>query len=122
MPLLFPLIQLGDGTKQERVGTRWNKGSTRNYDTLYYAFNQMREIQLRTEPSNVMPITDTLLYSYDFGDGWQIDITLIQEFGKDNQHTDDETAATVINTGKPVCIAKDGCNVVDDCGHEARDG
>ena len=64
-----------------------------------------------------MPITDTLLYNYDYGDGWQIDITLIKEFGKDNKSVDDETAATVINTGKPICIAKDGRNVVDDCRH-----
>ena len=84
---------------------------------FFRATSHMVHLREEAEPKNVMPITDTLLYSYDYGDGWQIDITLIKEFGKDNKSVDDETAATVIATGRPICIAKDGRNVVDDCGH-----
>lgn len=84
---------------------------------FFRATSHMVHLREEAEPKNVMPITSTLLYSYDYGDGWQIDITLIKEFGKDNKSVDDETAATVINTGKPICIAKDGLDVVDDCGN-----
>jgi len=104
----FRDIMIAERTKKERA---------RNWDTLYNALYHMMKIQKETEPKNVMPITGTLLYSYDFGDDWKIDITLTKEFGKDHQKVDDETAANVITTGKPICIAKDGLNVVDDCGN-----
>lgn len=80
---------------------------------------QMEKLINRTEPKEIMPITNTLLYSYDYGDGWQIDISLIEEFGKDNQIVENETAAKVITNGRPICIAKDGLNVIDDCGNLA---
>ena len=64
-----------------------------------------------------MPIATTLLYSYDYGDGWEVDISLVREFGKDHQMVDDETAAKVIADRKPICIAKDGLHVLDDCGN-----
>ena len=64
-----------------------------------------------------MPIATELLYSYDYGDDWEVDISLVREFGKDNQMVDDETAAKVIADCKPICIAKDGLNVLDDCGN-----
>jgi len=100
------------------IAERTKKEHARNWDTLYNALYHMMKIQKETEPKNVMPITDTLLYSYDFGDDWKIDITLTKEFGKDEtQSIDNETAANVITTGKPICIAKDGLNVVDDCGN-----
>ncbi len=100
------------------MAERTKKEHARNWDTLYTALHQMMQIQIKTEPKKIMPITGTLLYSYDFGDGWQIDITLTKEFGKnENQSIDDETAANVITTHKPICIAKDGLNVVDDCGN-----
>jgi predicted transcriptional regulator len=83
----------------------------------YRAFAEMVRLRTETEPEHVMPITSTLLYSYDYGDGWEVDISLVKEFGKDRREVDDEAAANVIATGKPICIAKDGLNVVDDCGH-----
>jgi predicted transcriptional regulator len=93
------------------------KGHLRNQAEFFYALNEMERIQKETEPVDVMPITNQLLYSYDYGDGWEIDITLVEEFGNDNQPVDDETIAKVIATHKPICIAKDGLNVVDDCMH-----
>ncbi|HKM08085.1 MAG TPA: hypothetical protein VJ869_13985 [Sphaerochaeta sp.] len=77
----------------------------------------MKSLQKKAEPNSIMPIASELLYSYDYGDGWEVDISLVQEFGKDNQGVDDETAAKVIASRKPVCIAKDGLNVLDDCGN-----
>jgi hypothetical protein len=82
-----------------------------------HAFKQMKNLQKKTEPSGIMPITAELLYSYDYGDGWEVDISLVQEFKKHNQRIDDEIASKVIVDRKPVCIAKDGLNVLDDCGN-----
>jgi predicted transcriptional regulator len=93
------------------------KRGPKDVDAYMHAFDQMRILQKESEPNGVMPITSQLVYSYDFGDGWEVDITLVKEFGKDNQIVDDETAAKVIADGKPICIAKDGLNVLDDCGN-----
>lgn len=89
-----------------------------SYDiTAYiYAARHMERLQKKTEPKEIMPITAELLYTYDYGDNWEVDISLDREFGKDNQVVDDETAAKVIADRKPICIAKDGLNVLDDCG------
>ncbi len=87
-------------------------------ETAYsYAARQMGNLQKKTEPNTIMPIATELLYSYDYGDGWEVDISLVREFGKDDLIVDDETAAKVIADRKPVCIAKDGLNVLDDCGN-----
>lgn len=91
--------------------------SSHNDAAYSRAFRQIESLQKETEPRTVKPITTELVYTYDFGDGWQVDITLVEEFGRDNQRVDDETAANVIATRKPVCIAKDGLNVLDDCGN-----
>ncbi len=93
------------------------KHSSRDYAAYSRAFRQMESLQKETEPKTVKPITNELVYTYDFGDGWKVDITLVEEFGRDAQRVDDETAASVIATRKPVCIAKDGLNVLDDCGN-----
>lgn len=90
---------------------------SRDYVAYSRAFRQMERLQKETEPKEIMPITTELVYCYDFGDGWKVDVTLVREFGRDNQMVDDETAANVIATRKPVCIARDGLNVLDDCGN-----
>ncbi len=78
------------------------KRGPKDVDAYTHAFDQMRILQKKAEPNGVMPITSQLVYSYDFGDGWEVDITLVKEFGKDNQIVDDETAAKVIADGKPI--------------------
>ena len=85
--------------------------------TYSHAAGRMGKLQKKSEPDTIMPIATELLYSYDYGDGWEIDISLVREFGKDDLIVDDETAAKVIADRKPVCIAKDGLNVLDDCGN-----
>jgi hypothetical protein len=82
-----------------------------------HAFRQMEKLQKKYEPTAVKPIATELFYSYDYGDGWEVDITLVREFGKDSQMVDDEIAAKVIADRKPICISKDGLHVLDDCGN-----
>ncbi|NLV84510.1 MAG: hypothetical protein GXY60_08100 [Spirochaetales bacterium] len=93
------------------------KRAPRDESTYTHAFRQMEKLQKKYEPNAVKPIATELHYRYDYGDGWEVDITLVREFGKDNQIVDNETAAKVIADRKPICIAKDGLHVLDDCGH-----
>ncbi|MCF7942434.1 MAG: hypothetical protein K9M84_12550 [Spirochaetia bacterium] len=90
---------------------------SRDTSAYFQAVRDMERLQKQTEPKHIMPITTELLYSYDYGDEWEVDISLVKEFGKDDQNVDDETAAAVIANRKPVCIAKDGLHVLDDCGN-----
>jgi hypothetical protein len=93
------------------------KEGSRDMSVYFHAARQMERLQKKSEPNEIMPISAELLYCYDFGDGWEVDISLVREFGKNNQIADDETAAKVIANCKPICIAKDGLNVLDDCGN-----
>ena len=92
-------------------------GGSRDMSTYSHAARYMERLQKKAKPKNIMPIATELLYSYDYGDGWEVDISLVREFGKDNQMVDDETAAEVIAKRKPMCIAKDGLHVLDVCGN-----
>ncbi len=93
------------------------KDGPRNSAAYSHAFKQIESLQKETEPNEIMPITAEILYSYDYGDGWEVDISLVREFGRNSQMVDDEIAAKVIADRKPICIAKDGLNVLDDCGN-----
>ena len=83
----------------------------------YRTVTRMDRLRKKAEPKDVQPLTSKLEYNYDYGDGWKVDISLLQEFGKDNQEISDEKASEVIARRKPICIAKDGLNVLDDCGN-----
>jgi predicted transcriptional regulator len=90
---------------------------SRDMSAYSQAIRNMEQLQKQAEPKHIMPITTELLYSYDYGDGWEVDISLVREFGNDDQEVEDETAAAVIANHKPMCIAKDGLHVLDDCGN-----
>ena len=52
----------------------------------------------------VLPITEKLIYSYDYGDGWEVpDVSA-------------DILEEVTARHRPVCIAKDGIELVDDVG------
>ncbi len=83
----------------------------------FYGLRKMEKLQKEFEPEVVAPITKELLYRYDYGDGWEIEIKLVGEFGKNGKSVESEVAQQVIEKRKPICIAKDGLNVLDDCGN-----
>lgn len=85
--------------------------------TYHSAIRQVEMLRQKIEPNDIKPIVIKRMYNSDYGDGWATDISLVREFGKDSKVIDDEIAAKVIADGKPVCIAKDGLNVLDDCGN-----
>ena len=74
------------------------------------------------EEPEVKPVTDKLFYHYDYGDGWVIEITRVENFNdliNNGTLAEEELAkaqATVIEKYKPVCIHQDGMRLVDDVG------
>jgi hypothetical protein len=70
----------------------------------------------------VLPITHTLFYHYDYGDNWEVMITRPRDCAdllEAGHVTADEMAkaeATVTSKHKPVCLYRDGLFVMDDVG------
>ena len=60
--------------------------------------------------TEAMPIAYELVYEYDYGDGWEVRITV-----SDEVYTDEEKEFVCQNY-RPRCICKDGLNVLDDVG------
>lgn len=68
------------------------------------------------------PVTRELLYEYDFGDGWKVNITkrghyddLLSDYLVSAEELE-EASETVILKHKPVCLTRDGLSVMDDVG------
>ena len=59
---------------------------------------------------DAMPVVHELIYEYDYGDGWEVRITV-----SDVAYTDEEKEFVCRNY-RPRCICKDGLNVLDDVG------
>lgn len=75
----------------------------------------------------VQPVTEQLIYSYDYGDGWEVLITCEDIYEKRESGTwlgvngDEITVSAdsleeVLAKHRPVCIDKDGIELVDDVG------
>lgn len=57
-----------------------------------------------------MPLTKELRYFYDYGDGWVVNISLVEQSEEAIQHPE------VAEEEKPICVACDGLNALDDVG------
>jgi hypothetical protein len=81
--------------------------------------NQIDSPDLQPEPD---PVTDVLLYNYDFGDDWKIRITASEncpdlvESGRITQAELDRANVKCREVYRPVLIARDGEMLVDDVG------
>ena len=75
----------------------------------------------------VLPVTQQLVYSYDYGDGWKVLITCEDAYACDEKgawsgkqgKTEDalvDSLEEVFTKHRPICIAKDGIELVDDVG------
>ena len=79
-----------------------------------------KEEQLAT--SGIFPVTQELLYNYDYGDNWIVKITKeinCNDLLKNGYISEEElleAQETVLAEHRPVCIHKDGVNVMDDVG------
>lgn len=75
----------------------------------------------------VLPITEKLIYRYDYGDGWKVLINCENEYRQDEtglwkdmngeiSEIEAEKLELIIEKYRPVCIEKDGIELVDDVG------
>ena len=58
----------------------------------------------------IHPLTDRLIYEYDYGDNWRVHISLVEHFDATPEQVEQ------VQAEKPVCVARDGINVMDDVG------
>ncbi len=82
---------------------------------------------------DVSRITNEITYNYDYGDGWVVKITCEDEYTIRNDEENDEfvivdaglkevsvdladMVTRIMFDGKPVCLAAEGVNVMDDVG------
>lgn len=74
------------------------------------------------DSEDLFPVTDKLIYNYDFGDNWIVIITKYKncddllEQNIIDDYEFEEAEDTVLNKHKPVCINRDGLSVLDDVG------
>ncbi len=65
----------------------------------------------------VIPLSDTLVYSYDYGDGWNVNITCVDIYDSNNDNKElNKAIEKVVSKCVPVCIKADGLPLMDDVG------
>ncbi|MCI7498088.1 MAG: hypothetical protein SOT68_00745 [Oscillospiraceae bacterium] len=90
------------------------------------AYKLFKDLYSKTDKT-VVPLSDKLLYSYDFGDGWEIEITCSDIFehtengfiGSKGKTASEERAAqlsSVKSKHRPICIMADGLPLMDNVG------
>ncbi len=114
-----PLIDL---TLEEMDSSIMIEGGT---ESLLERLEVDKLLAYRDEDTNLeelFPVTNELIYNYDFGDNWIIRITKhkgCQDLIDNNtigEYELEEAEETVINKHKPVCINKMGLSLLDDVG------
>ncbi len=85
-----------------------------DYLSEYTYCQKMNELN-----GKVPPVTKSLLYQYDYGDGWEVDIRVDDIYDEIPENIAGELAAcvrAVFSGNRPMCIASDGLPVLDDVG------
>lgn len=95
------------------------------YEKYKYSYFPSRTKEMRyLEQFNcpVSPVSNELVYYYDYGDGWKVKIRFDDWFELDDEGSWDSTdfdenqLNTVMSKRRPVCIAADGLSLLDDVG------
>lgn len=122
----YDFVQIRKYVEKELV--KWDiDDAIEQYEYARFKSAKQRQEFLQQYDIPVLPVTEQLLYSYDYGDGWKVLITCEEAY-----QTDDvgiwrdskgeipvvwkEELEQVITKHRPVCIAKDGMELVDDVG------
>lgn len=125
--------------KGERLSKRKNTSSAQLFKTfgevqalLKEYDNGLDELFNRTDV-DMPPVSNELIYKYDYGDDWEVRITCeaeyvggvesekaIRFYGTDGTPVDEALSDLMLNKcivkGNPMCIAADGLPVMDDVG------
>lgn len=99
----------------------------REYNSRRFGSAKQKREYLESMDIPVKPVTDWLIYSYDYGDNWKVLITCEDTYHSEengvwkNGKGEIESALDgfledVISDYRPVCIRKDGIELVDDVG------
>lgn len=88
-----------------------------NYHDNMIRSYEMSLVGLQVRVANE-PCFKSIYYNYDYGDDWWVKITCEEIYTdlKAIPFASDESLEEVVNKNKPLCIAADGMNLVDDCG------
>lgn len=84
------------------------------YENRHFKSSKQRREFFEKYNISVLPVTNLLNYSYDYGDGWKVKINCNGVLSKDEIEQD--IFEEVIEKHRPICIAKDGIELVDDVG------
>lgn len=126
----LPLSQLL--TLDDNPSKKLNTYSETDIDEIIYEYDKQsftsqinHHLFLNKYDPIVKPITKELIYNYDYGDDWTVKITLQEVFEKENsQWKNSQKQPTkykkemnqVIEKLCPVCVEKDGIELVDNVG------
>ena len=114
-----PLIDL---TLQEMNSTIYVEGGTENLLESLEVDKAIASDSEKIGSDGLFPVTNELIYRYDFGDNWTITIAKKSDTNdllKSNTISCEEleeAEETVLTKHKPVCINKDGISLIDDAG------
>lgn len=102
--------------------------ATQDYEDGRFRNEKQRQEYLKQYNPSVLPVTQNLIYRYDYGDNWEVNITVENVFfttvdgewtgfAKEGmQGISPEDLDAVAEKYRPLCIAKDGIELVDDVG------
>lgn len=103
------------------------RNAVNEYQSRRFGSNKQEREYLESCDTFVLPVTEQLVYSYDYGDNWEVIISCedVYHFEKTGVWKGRNGEADDILTGlleetvighRPVCIRKDGIELVDDVG------
>lgn len=98
--------------KSEQLLKMWDEVREHIFDDYekYCRLNTFTTVRLH-------PQSDELKYFYDYGDGWEVNISLTDAYYEENLAPDEVSdIATVWERHAPICLAADGLSVVEDVG------
>lgn len=139
-----PVLRLGPSFDEYFKGNRASKQvatEAASYEDMYYYFESgIGELIERASVFEYMPsLAEELIYKYDYGDGWEVRITISDEYeatfvddmpvgfvdkdgvkvdtkGKEGEKSLAEKLYHVMHDQIPICIEADGLPVMDDVG------